>query len=85
MCSVLGIQRLWNVVEEDACVLIMTLTLLQMSIAPDVEARCPGCPTCTCPAPPRVLEPHCRRWAMASIQQPSPDTLAASWEDGEGC
>lgn len=70
--------------EEDACVLIMALTLLQMFTAPDVEARCPVCPTCVCPVLLRVLEPHCRRWAMASFQHPCPDTLVASWEDGEG-
>lgn len=70
--------------EEDAYVLIMALTLLQMSTAPDVEARCPTSPTCACPVLPWVLEPHCCRWAMASFQHPCPDTLVASWEDGEG-
>ena len=85
VCSALGIWRLQNIVEEDVGVLIMALTILQMSTPRDVEARCPVCPSCTCPLLPQKFEPHCCRWAMATFQHPSPGTLAASQEEGKVC
>jgi hypothetical protein len=61
VCSALGIEKLQNIVAEDAGGLITALTILQMSTAPDVEVRYPVCPTCTCPLLPQKFEPHCHR------------------------